>query len=296
MFYWTKDVIIDPSDPAQNTWFAGVFSGWGGAPNGLGGLYRTTNRGNSWTKINSLDRVTSITFNPLNSNMIYLTTEQNGLWYSMNIHNTAPTYTQVSNYKFRQPERVFFNPYKQGEIWVSSFGNGMKMGNLCSGWSAQITASGPTTFCIPGSVTLNAGTGAGLSYQWIKGTNNISGATSSSYVATTGGNYKCVVTNAIGCTKTSNKISLTSQNCRSFSNSDHEASFNVYPDPASDEITIESEIIPEKIIISNAMGGKIAEYKSVKTIDVSKLNPGIYLLQLYDKNQKQLAVKNFIKY
>src|SRR5688572_7669477 len=48
MRYWTKDVVIDPHDPNQNTWYAAVFSGWGGAPNGLGGLYRTTNRGVNW--------------------------------------------------------------------------------------------------------------------------------------------------------------------------------------------------------------------------------------------------------
>ncbi|HET6225947.1 MAG TPA: hypothetical protein VFF27_06685, partial [Bacteroidia bacterium] len=42
MQYWTKDIVIDPNDVQQNTWYVGVFSGWGGAPNGLGGLYKTT--------------------------------------------------------------------------------------------------------------------------------------------------------------------------------------------------------------------------------------------------------------
>jgi hypothetical protein len=35
MRYWTKDVVIDPHDATQNTWYAGVWSGWGGPPNGL---------------------------------------------------------------------------------------------------------------------------------------------------------------------------------------------------------------------------------------------------------------------
>ncbi|MBC7862145.1 MAG: T9SS type A sorting domain-containing protein, partial [Bacteroidia bacterium] len=130
MHYWTKDVVIDPNDALQNTWYVAVFSGWGGAPNGLGGLYKTTNRGTSWTKINNLDRVTSITFNPSNASEIYMTTEQDGLWISSNINATTPTFTQVTNYPFRQPERVFFNPYNTSEIWVTSFGNGMKMGTL----------------------------------------------------------------------------------------------------------------------------------------------------------------------
>ena len=130
MLYWTKDIVIDPADATQNTWYVGVFSGWGGAPNGLGGLYRTTDRGAHWTKINSLDRVTSITFSPTNANDAFLTTETDGLWHTSNIHAASPTFTLVSNYPFRQPERVFFNPYNPNEIWVTSFGYGLMVGNL----------------------------------------------------------------------------------------------------------------------------------------------------------------------
>jgi len=28
MYYWTNDIIIDPTDATQNTWFVAVFSGW----------------------------------------------------------------------------------------------------------------------------------------------------------------------------------------------------------------------------------------------------------------------------
>lgn len=132
MYYWTKDVVIDPNDPSQNTWYAGVFSGWGGPPNGLGGLYKTTNRGVSWTKLTgtTLDRVTSCTFNPNNANEIFVTTETQGLWMSSNINNASPSFSLVNSYPFRQPERVFFNPNNPAEMWVTSFGNGMKMGML----------------------------------------------------------------------------------------------------------------------------------------------------------------------
>jgi photosystem II stability/assembly factor-like uncharacterized protein len=130
MVYWTKDIIVDPSDPTQNTWYVAVFSGWGGAPNGRGGLFRTTNRGASWTKLTGtqFDRVTSITFNPLVANQAYLTTEVQGLWISNNMDAATPAWTLVTSYPFRQPERVFFNPYNSNEIWVSSFGNGLKVG------------------------------------------------------------------------------------------------------------------------------------------------------------------------
>lgn len=140
MHYWTKDVVVDPNDPLQNTWYAGVFSGWGGVANGLGGLYKTTNRGLSWTRISTIDRVTSITFNPSNANEIYMTTETDGLWKSSNINAATPSFSLVNNYPFRQPERVFFNPANAGEIWVTSFGNGLWKGTIASTGIEEITA------------------------------------------------------------------------------------------------------------------------------------------------------------
>jgi hypothetical protein len=133
MQYWTKDVVVDPSDATQNTWYAGVFSGWGGPPNGLGGLYKTTDRGVTWTRITSgLDRVTSVTVSPTNQNEAYVTTETQGLWFTSNFRAGTPTFSQVANYPFRQPERVFFNPYNQTEVWVTSFGGGLRVGTLAS--------------------------------------------------------------------------------------------------------------------------------------------------------------------
>jgi photosystem II stability/assembly factor-like uncharacterized protein len=132
MLYWTKDIIPDPADASQNTWYVCVFSGWGGPPNGLGGLYRTINRGSSWTKLtgSQFDRVTSITFNPLNSNQAFLTTETQGLWVSNDMNDAIPDWELVNSYPFRQPERVFFNPFNLQEMWVTSFGNGLKTGFL----------------------------------------------------------------------------------------------------------------------------------------------------------------------
>lgn len=134
MYYWTKDIVLAPYDPAQNTWYAGVFSGWGGAPNGKGGLYRSTDRGLHWSKLSGtqFDRVTSLTFNPLNANQAYLSTETQGLWVSDNMQATTPTWKLVEEYPFRQPERVYFNPNQPAEMWVTSFGNGLRIKTLSS--------------------------------------------------------------------------------------------------------------------------------------------------------------------
>ncbi|HYV92696.1 MAG TPA: T9SS type A sorting domain-containing protein [Chitinophagales bacterium] len=78
---------------------------------------------------------------------------------------------------------------------------------------ASITPGGPTTFCSGGSVTLNAIVAANRAYQWKKGANNISGATLSSYTATTSGHYKVTVTNTLtGCSKTTPNATVVTVN------------------------------------------------------------------------------------
>jgi uncharacterized protein (TIGR02145 family) len=79
-----------------------------------------------------------------------------------------------------------------------------------SGVQANITASGPLTFCDGNSVTLTANSGTGNTYQWKKDGVNIS-STSSSYTATTSGSYTVEVTNSNGCsaTSTASVVSVT---------------------------------------------------------------------------------------
>jgi hypothetical protein len=74
---------------------------------------------------------------------------------------------------------------------------------------AIISAGGPTEFCAGGSVTLTETPSGGCTYQWYKGAAPIPGATATTYVATTTGNYKCRVTKtATGCYKISNPIAV----------------------------------------------------------------------------------------
>jgi hypothetical protein len=130
MTYYTKDLAVDPHDPSQSTWFAGVWGEWG-ASSGLGGLYCTTNRGVSWTRITTnLKAVGSCTISPVNPDEMYVTTEDQGLWYSGNRRAPSPIFTQLAGYPFRFPTRVFFNPYDANEIWVTSYGNGIRLGRV----------------------------------------------------------------------------------------------------------------------------------------------------------------------
>ncbi|WP_407521112.1 HYR domain-containing protein [Lacibacter sp. MH-610] len=67
-----------------------------------------------------------------------------------------------------------------------------------TGASASIGADGPITFCTPGSVVLTATPAA--SYLWSNG------ATTQSITVTTSGSFSCILTDANGCTATSNTI------------------------------------------------------------------------------------------
>jgi photosystem II stability/assembly factor-like uncharacterized protein len=130
MNYFTRDVTLDPADPTQNTWLVGVWNG-GGAAAGKAGIYRTIDRGQHWTLLPgtaAMDQVTQVTFSPLNNDEMYIATGDTGLWYTSNAHAASPTFVQVASYPFAAPERVFFNPYNPREVWITSFGNGLRVG------------------------------------------------------------------------------------------------------------------------------------------------------------------------
>jgi len=138
-----------------------------------------------------------------------------GLWHTSNIHAASPVFTRVASYPFRQPERVFFNPYNTSEVWVTSFGNGLMVGNL--GGTAPAITTQPASRTVPlgGSVTFTA-TASGSpapTFQWQKDNVNIGGASGSSYTiaavtANDVGTYRVVATNFAG-SATSNGAVLT---------------------------------------------------------------------------------------
>jgi len=75
--------------------------------------------------------------------------------------------------------------------------------------TVSISPGGPTTFCQGVGVLLNAtATGGNLTYQWYRGVNPVSGATSSSYNTFLAGSFTCRATNNCGQT-TSNAIIVT---------------------------------------------------------------------------------------
>ena len=152
MQYFCRDITIDPSDPTQSTWWVPVWATTSGKYWPEGGLFRTTNRGQTWTQITGapVARDSQITINPNNHNEAYLTAGDDGLWISENAQSASPTFTQVTNYPFAAPTRVFFDPYDPNQVWVSSFGYGLVYGyiNAPTAASKLIFAKQPTTTAI----------------------------------------------------------------------------------------------------------------------------------------------------
>lgn len=144
MHYWTKDLVIDPHDNSQSTWLVGVFQHWGGGHAGFGGLFRTTDRGLHWTRISDIPRVESVTIDPKDEDVAWMTTEAHGLWKSQDFSESMPSFSQDPDYPFQHPVRVFLNPYDDGQMWVASVGDGLRAtGSIgqpvdCSGHDVEV--------------------------------------------------------------------------------------------------------------------------------------------------------------
>jgi hypothetical protein len=80
--------------------------------------------------------------------------------------------------------------------------------NVVASPTATITAGGPLGFCNGNNVILNANTGSGYTYQWLRNNSVINGAILSSYTANASGSY--TVTTSLGtCSKTSAASAIT---------------------------------------------------------------------------------------
>ena len=69
----------------------------------------------------------ALSFGRLVPAKMFVTTESEGLWRTTNLSASTPTFTVDADYPFLHPLRVFFNPYVPGEVWVASFGGGMRV-------------------------------------------------------------------------------------------------------------------------------------------------------------------------
>ncbi|MEM9823247.1 MAG: T9SS type A sorting domain-containing protein, partial [Bacteroidota bacterium] len=128
MDFWTKDLIINPHDSSESEWLAATFRGWGNISPTYGGLYRTRDRGFTWKEIGHFSQwVESAIYHPDDPDILLVCTEHDGLWITYNASEETPDFQLIEDYPFAHPTRVFFNPYHPTtDIWVTSFGNGIR--------------------------------------------------------------------------------------------------------------------------------------------------------------------------
>jgi hypothetical protein len=124
MRYRVNSLLVDAADTTGNIWYA--FVGLAG-PTGQPGVHRSSNRGATWTRLTTLG-AWSGTFNPRRVDEMYLCTDGAGLMSLRNARGATPAAVSDSGFPFRNPMRVFFNPYDEREAWVASFGNGLYVG------------------------------------------------------------------------------------------------------------------------------------------------------------------------
>jgi hypothetical protein len=154
MRWYTKGIEIDPTDPTQNTWYAAVANGWSGTGNDLGDVYRTTNRGVSWTRMNLFNVAggisfssNSVTINPTTKEM-YVSTENStgkGIFYAPDVTVagfSSVNFVDLTAFPHSWPEKVFINPYNANDVWVATFGGGIIRGGAApSGLAASAASS-----------------------------------------------------------------------------------------------------------------------------------------------------------
>lgn len=151
----------------------------------------------------------------------------------------------------------------------------------------KITNTGNLNICSTGSVTLNAQVQPGYTYQWYNNSAAISGATGTSYIATTAGVYKYLATTPDGCTKYS--ATKTVSGCKvAEATAVSNGSLTLYPNPAHDEATIElvGDDGDYEIELLNLQGQLLMqEHITVQdgsnsiSLDLSTLPAGLYVVK-----------------
>ncbi|HCQ13958.1 MAG TPA: hypothetical protein DIU01_11955 [Flavobacterium sp.] len=79
-----------------------------------------------------------------------------------------------------------------------------------------------------------------------------------------------------------------------FADNEQKVKFNLYPNPTSDNFTIEMDSNIKSVEIYSLQGQKVLTSK-LKDVDVSNLSKGIYLVQIEDENNNMSTQKLIVK-
>lgn len=129
------------------------------------------------------------------------------------------------------------------------------------------------------------------SYQWYKDGSIIAGETNSTYMATSNGQYRVLVTNNDGCTDTSDVYAVTNVGV---ANIEIARQINIYPNPANKVVYVKSPV-PVDVQITDMAGRLIRGQSNATSLPVTELARGIYLIKIVDKNGTLVKVEKIVK-
>lgn len=145
--------------------------------------------------------------------------------------------------------------------------------------------------CGQSSVLLTANSGAGYSYQWLKGNTTLSGQTNQTYNATAKGTYKVIVTNSYGCSKASAGAKVIKSCKESLLDEAENVEMILYPNPGADHATIQFTLTQPSDVyikvynlsgkeIETELDNDVEQGDHSLTLNTARFSKGVYLVKM----------------
>lgn len=134
--------------------------------------------------------------------------------------------------------------------------------------------------------------GTYASYQWLLNDQPLPGANTASITVTENGDYRVITENEHGCTDTSDVYTVSNVSVEALPA--WIARINVFPNPATDKVFIQSPV-KLQITITTIEGKVLAQVASEDVIDVSSYATGVYMLHLATADGAWIRTEKIIK-
>lgn len=136
-------------------------------------------------------------------------------------------------------------------------------------------------------------TGSYTSYQWLKEGQVLPGATDSTLEVTENGFYAVVVTNAQGCTDTSEAYEVTNVGVGIDAVRGLADQIAIYPNPAREIVYIQSPVAVQ-VRLQQVSGQTILHRENAGSLNLSGLPAGMYFLRISDPQGRHLKTEKLI--
>ncbi len=135
-------------------------------------------------------------------------------------------------------------------------------------------------------------TGLYNSYQWYLNNVSIPGATVQDYTVLQNGSYTVSVTDTNGCPGMSSPYLIHTLGITHVSTSADD--IRIYPNPASSIVYFEAQGIIN-VSVSDLQGKILLQKDNAKSIDISELANGVYMIRVYDETNTILKTEKLVK-